>query len=444
MTALPVDLPPLPREHPLPLPAVIREKLENGLEVWMVPRPGIPLVAVRLAVRGGRSLDGPGEPGFSNLLASALGEGTEALNGSQIAERLQGAGGELATEATEDALALSVSGLAARSSVLLALLADVVRRPAFQEREIARVKSVLAEELATNETDAAFLADRAFRRLVYDSHPYAVAAPTAESIAAATPDSLRKAAARRLRPDRCLLVAVGSLDSGQLLSEVARALGSWRAEGEPPAEPGRATAPSGSVEVHVVDRPGSVQTQLVVGGLGVARKDADSTALGLAVTVYGGAFSSRLVSNLREEKGYTYSPGAASRMAVHGGIVETRAAVRNEVTGAALEEILGELRRMATVPATEEELERSRRRDLGAFGIATETNGGLARELQDLWLNGLPPEEFARWESSLRSLTSEDLRRVAAVYLASPARVVAVGDARVLSAQLAVPAPLVE
>ena len=445
MTArLPDGLPPLLPEGPLDVPGVFQERLANGLEVWAVSRPGLPLVSLRLVFRGGRSLDAPDTPGFSNLLAAGLREGSIGHGGPQIAELLQAAGGDLSADANEDAITLSAWGLAARAGMLLDVLAELARSPAFRDRDVARLRSLAAEELATNETDPAFLADRAFRRAVFGAHPYGAAAPTEASIEAATPTRLRDEAARRLHPARCLLVAAGDADARQLAGEAARAFGCWRAAGEPPPEPARAVPPPGGPEVHVVDRPGSVQTHLMVGGLGVARSDGDAVPLSLAVTIYGGAFSSRLVTSLREDKGYTYSPGAASRWAVHRGIVETHAATRNEVTCPALREILSELGRMASSPVTDEELERGRRRDLGAFVVATETGAGLAQELADLWLNGLPPSDLGRSVLALKSVGIEDLRRVAASYLANPIRIVAVGDGPRLRAELAAFGPVVE
>lgn len=430
-------LPPLADEKPFPVPDVSMATLPNGLTLWIVRRARVPLVSMRVVSRGGRSLDPPALPGFANLLANALREGTRNRTGPELTERLQAAGGELLTEATEDSLTVAVSGLAEKAGVLLDTLADVVREPAFPGKGVARVKALAHEELATNETDPFFLAERAFRKAVYGTHPYGVISPTVASIDATTPELLRQEAARRLVPDRALLLIVGDIDPVAAEAAAREAFAAWTGDGSALAEPPDAAPPPGPRVLRAVDRPGSVQTNLVVGGLGLARKDADAVALGLAITVYGGAFSSRLVTNLREEKGYTYSPGAGARSALRKGTVASTAAVRNDVTGASLGEILHEMSRMATTDVTDEELGRAKRRDLGVYAITTETNAGLANELTALWLNGLPPEEMSRRLEALKQLTKADLRRVSKKYLSvGLAQVVAVGDAKVIREEL--------
>ena len=435
--ALPPDLPGL-AETEFEAPPVDFFTLPNGLEVWVAPRRSVPLAAVQLVVKGGRAYDPPGRPGLAGLLAAALKEGTAARSASDVADLLQSAGGELGTGAGDELLACRTTGLASKLDVLLDVVSDVVRHPAFPERDIERVKANAREELATEESDPFFLADRAFRSALFGGHPYATVAPTPETIDAVTPGLLRAEAASRLSPRRTLLVVAGDVRLQDVSPLVGRSFGSWSGADDAVVRlaPAR-TRLDGSSPV-LVPRPGSVQANLAVGAPAPPRTSPDAAALQIAVTIYGGAFSSRLVSNLREEKGYTYSPGAGWRSLPAGGRTQTIAAVRTEVAGAALNEILYELRRMATTDVTEEELARAKGFDAGRLLLAVQTNAGLAGELADQWLHGLPPSALGERVLALRSVDAAAVRRAARLHLAVPSlAVVAVGEEAPLRKELA-------
>jgi zinc protease len=435
---LPSDLPPLLPDKPLSSPDVVSTTLPNGLAVQVVRKDGVPLVSVRLIVRGGLSDDTPAEPGFAQLLADALKEGTARRSGPQLAKAAQGAGGDLTTGALPDSLTIGVAGLAAKTPLLLDLVADVALRASFPAEGVARVKSLTHERLETDESDPAFVAARAFARALYGSHPYGVTAPTAASIDLITSERLRIESRRRLRPERSLLLVVGAVDPAAVTADATRLFGSWKGSGDAPPPAPEAKPPARPRGIEILDRPGSVQSVLVVGLLGPLRTNADASALELAITIFGGAFSSRLVQNLREEKGYTYHPGAGVRWLAARGTVRSHAAVRNDVTGAALGEIFYEMTRMGTTEPTDEEMDRSRRVFVGLKAISLQTSPGLADELSRLWVLGLPPSEIGRTTEALAKVTKADVKRVSKKYLAaSRAEVVAVGDESQIREELA-------
>ncbi len=434
---LPAGLPPLGPSPRAGLPEVASDVLPNGLTVWCVRRKGLPLLTLRLVVRGGRSDDPPADPDLASLLASGLGEGTRGRSARELNELCQGAGADLVAAAGDDALVVGASGLAVRLPVLLDVIADLVRRPLFPPAGLERVRAVAREELATNESEPFFLAARAFRRLLFDGHPYAVIAPTVASIEGATPERLGGEASRRLDPGRALLLAVGDADPSRLLDLSRQLLGDWTGEGTAGPPPRSAPASPGG-NIHVLHRPGSVQAVLMVGRSGPSRRDADFLSLRLAVAIYGGAFASRLVTNLREEKGYSYSPYAENAGLLAGGFVRTTAATRTEVAGPALSEILRESEGMAASEPSGEELSRAKSREAGLQLLRLQTSAGLAAELADLWLNGLPPEELERQAARLEALTAQDIGQVSRRYLAGPdPHIVAVGDAAALEKELA-------
>jgi zinc protease len=435
--SFPKSLPPLLPERPIPAPDVVAATLPNGLAVQAVRREGPPLVAVRLVVRGGSSDDAVTEPGLAQLLADSLKEGTASRGGADLAALVQESGGDLGVAAGADALVLGASGLAAKASLLLDVVADVARRASFPTGGVDRAKAIALERLETAESEPSFLGARAFAKAVYGRHPYGVTAPAASSIRAVTPARLLEESRRRLRPERSLLLVVGDVDPAAATAAAADLLGDWRGSEAPPAPVPDAEPPAGGRTVDVVDRPGSVQTLLLVGGLAPHRTSSEAYALELAVAIYGGTFSSRLVQNLREEKGYTYSPGASARWLAARGTVRTRAAVRNEVTSASLDEILREMARMGTTNPSDEEMDRARRALAGARAISLQTGAGLADELARLWVLGLPSSEIGRTAEALSKVTAADVRRVSGRFL-DPAlsRVVAVGEASVVRGEL--------
>jgi predicted Zn-dependent peptidase len=435
-------LPPLSADRAFVVPDVDDFVLPNGLQVRTVPFSGLPLVTLRLVIRGGRADDGAAAAGFSELLADALEEGTRNRSADELFDLLQFAGGDLKADASTDATIVEAHGLASSLPLLAELLADVVRNAAFPKEGVRRVKALALEDLETDESEPAFLASRAFAREIYGRHPYATVAPTRSSIRATTRERLLCELARRLRPDRSLLVVAGNVRP----EEVRRAVepfAAWKGKGVAPGPPPEAPRTE-KRSIVVLDRPGSVQATLVVGNVGTRRTDPEAWPLDLAVTVYGAAFSSRLVQNLRVEKGYTYSPGAASTWLLGRGVVRTWASVRTEVAGPALAEIFREMGRMGSEEAGAEELDRARRRESGLHLLSLQTASGLARELGDLWLSGLGPAALADGANAFARVTAAGVVEASRRFL-DPARtvVVAVGDARRLRKALSSLGPVV-
>ncbi|MGE5346307.1 MAG: M16 family metallopeptidase, partial [Acidithiobacillales bacterium] len=370
-------------------------------------------------------------------MAEALKEGTTSRSGAQLATAVQEAGGDLTTVAGPDALTLAASGLAAKSALLFDLVADAARNASFPGEGVARVKSLALERLETDESEPSFVAARAFAKSIFGSHPYGVIAPTPAAIEGVTHGRLLEESRRRLRPERSLLLVVGDVGTAAVRSEAERLFGGWSGSGAAPAQVPEAVPPGDGRTIDVVDRPGSVQTFFLAGTAGPLRTSGDAHPLELAMAIYGSTFTSRLVQNLREEKGYTYSPGAGVQWLAARGTVRTRATVRNEVTGAALNEILYEMGRMSTTEPTEEEMERARRVLAGLKAIALETGPGLADELARLWILGLPPSEIGRTVESLAAVTKADVRRVSGIYLGTGRlRIVAVGDGAIVREEL--------
>ncbi|MCK6682321.1 MAG: insulinase family protein [Thermoanaerobaculia bacterium] len=435
----PPGLPPLlPAERPGVKEAVHVDTLSNGVSVWVVRRPGLPLVSLGLACLGGKRDDPHALPGLSALLAEGLKEGSETLTAEALHERLQGEGAALGASAGADGLSLSIHGLADGLDTFVDILSQLVRSPAFPEEGIARVRALAEEDLATQESEPSFLAVRVLLRALFADHPYATVAPSMSTISAVSPGVLRGEAKRRFRPDRTAVIAVGDVDPGAVLKASERFLGGWEHDALPETPVEGPEVGRFSRRILAVERPGSVQTYLMVGNPAVSRNHPDFFALSLAMTAYGGAFTSRLVTNLRTQKGYTYSPGARLAAFRYSGYVRTVSAVRNEVTGAALNEIFYELDRMGAIELSDEELERSRMRDVGLRATNLQTSSGLFSELMSLFSSGLGAGKLDEPSEKLFTIQRDEIKRASKRHLASYATtVVAVGDLGVIEEHLA-------
>jgi zinc protease len=434
---LPKDLPPYGALKPFTPPAVQASKLPNGLTIWLVPEPGFPKVAFAVAVRGGLAADPADRPGLADLLADVLPQGTKTRSSRQIAEEMQGAGGDLSASARADSMFVQAEVLASHTESGLAVLADVLQNAAFPQDEFEIARSNAADNLRAQEAEPGFLANRALYKAVFGDHPYATISPTQASLAALTPADLRREYARRYRPDQALLVCVGDFDPVRMKAAIESSLGKWAAPaGEgvaaPPAPP--ATSPHA---MFTLARPGSVQTTLVLAALGPSRSSPDYAAVRVANAVFGGMFGSRMTRNIREDKGYSYSPYSYVQTRQSVGLVIAQADVRNVVTGASLNEMTYELNRMATTEPTDDELNTAHRFLVGNRAISLQSRASVASQLAALWVDNLPPDELGRESERFEKVTAKDVAEVGRKYFpAERATVVAVGEQQAIDSQL--------
>ena len=435
---LPKDLPAYGPEKPIEAPSVKIAKLDNGLTVWLVSEPEFPKLSYTVAIRGGYAADPSDRPGISELLSNTIDQGTKSRNARKIAEEFQGAGGDLSASAGRDEIEVSTTILASKAEPAIAVLADILQNASFPDDEVSLAKKNLADSLQQQEADPSFLASRAVAKVLFGTSPYHVMSPTQESIAASTPADLRKIYAQRFRPDQTVFIAVGDFRDEKMLELVKTNFGRWKAPVESPVADTDRINPEPAHSVFLVERPGSVQTTIELAAAGPLRSDPDYESAMVANAIYGGTFGSRLTSNIREDKGYTYSPFTALNTYRAAGDFVTHADVRNAVTGATYNEMSYELNRMVTTSPTEEELTQAKRFLVGIEAIRFQVRSSVAGALADLWVKGLPPEEIGIYGKKIAATKSDDVDAAARKYLAaSRAAIVAVGEGKVVRDALA-------
>jgi zinc protease len=425
--------------RPYDFPAVQRTRLANGLSLAVVHLPGRHLVSGTLMFRNGAGDEPDGEGGATVLAARALTEGTERYDAIALVEAGERLGASIHAEAGWDAMSIGVDVPAARLEAALELLAEVALHPTFPEAEVERLRDERLNDLLQAEADPRRRADEVFAATIYSGgspyrRPSGGLKPTVERLDAAR---LRAAYQRGLDPARATLIVGGDLTGIDVAAIANRLLGGWGAAyGAGPT--GSIVAESAVRErfVRVIHRPGSVQTEIRIGHVGLPRRIADFHALSVMGAILGGLFNSRLNTKLREEKGYTYGAGAGFDLRRAAGPFAARAAVNTEVTIPAVVDMLAELDRIRSAPVTATELKAARDFLVGVFPLRFETPGPVVGALAGLAVHDLPDEELTRYRRAIEAVTIEAVLAAAGHIRTDQSAIVLVGDADAFGSEL--------
>ncbi|MGH3927832.1 MAG: M16 family metallopeptidase, partial [Pseudonocardiaceae bacterium] len=318
--------------------------------------------------------------------------------------------------------------LAAGLPDLLGILAEVLTEASYPSEDVVGERNRLVEDVRISRSQPSVLAQEALLRRMFGPHPYGRELPETDQVAMVTPEQVRSLHRDGVLPAGSVLVLVGDIAPAAAFDQLATALAAWGSSGTAPQAPEMPPLDPGPTVL--VDRPGSVQSSIRIGGPGLGRAHPDYAALQLANMVFGGYFSSRLVENIREDKGYTYSPHSVLHHASAGSTIRIQADVANEVTAPALLEIGYELGRVATLPVRAEELENARQYAIGALALATATQSGLANILLEIATSGLDTEWLQTHPRRLAEVTVDQILEQSRRFLAPSGMVtVVLGDA---------------
>ena len=427
-TAFAQERPAVGPERPFQLGARIEKTLPNGLRVIVSRQTAIPKVSITLTVLSGYSSDPADLTGLASLTADLIQEGTKTKTSRQIRRDVFGMGGSLSAAASQDYTSISVRGLSEFSPRLIDLVADVAMNPTIPEDEIAIRKQQRLQSVAQQKASPQFLSNQAFRKALFGTHPYARTSESDASLNAMDRAKLVAFHRDHYRPNNAFLLIVGAIDPDATFATVEKAFGGW-ARGEiaapaypaPPALAGR--------QLYFIQRPNSIQSSISVGNIVVKRSDPRWFELTVANTIYGGAFNSRIVRNIREEKGYTYSPQSALTGFGNAGFYRFAADVRNEVTGATLTEVFKEIDKMRAEGSDGAELQGAKAYLRGIFPIQTATQTGLSGTLNNVYVFGLPKDYPETFNGKIAAVTSAQVKDASATLLGSENSVITVvGD----------------
>src|SRR3984957_20103977 len=328
-------VPALSAERQVTWPNRKRARLSNGLEVILVESHTIPKFHGDLYFRAGNVAAIDRGAGLAEITATVARTGTAKRASRQIEEDLRRIGADLAASAGSDTSSISFAGLSEFAEPLLGMVDELAREAAFPEAEFERERRQKLEEVKLERTQPGFLAGERLRKVLFGGHPYSQISPTEEQVAAYTRDELQSIYRDCYTPENAILILVGDFDAASMQRSVEKVFGNWTGKKPAALESAEPPVPKGR-RVYLVDLPGSVQTQILCGCHAITRQNPDWIKLGLTNSLYGGAFNSRLVMNIREDKGYTYSPRSAVNPLRQYGYFSVSAAVRNDVVAASL------------------------------------------------------------------------------------------------------------
>jgi len=423
----PPQLPPPPG---LKTPAVQQARLANGLTLVVVPMHEVPQVQVVLTASGGAREDDV-LPGLATFTANMLNEGAGGRDANGIAAEVAYLGASLQSGADWNGINVQLRAPKRTMAQALDLMADVVLRPAFVSTEVKRQRDLRLANLVQQRDLPSALATLAFNAIVFpEGHPYhrPIGGDSA-STAALDSSGVRGFYERTVRPERTTVIVTGDVTLAEARGAIEKRFASWKAPGGPASVGVNSEPATRPTTVYLVDKPGAPQSVVRIGHRGVERSSSDYYSIQVMNTLLGGSFSSRLNTNLRETKGYTYGARSSFDFQPVPGAFLASADVRTDVTDSSLVEFFRELRRIRDTLVAPDELDRTRQYLALRLPGAFETTGQVANQINTLLTFGLPFSWFDDYVRRIMAVTAEDVRRVARTYIhPDSVSVVIVGD----------------
>ena len=421
-------------------PEVHRHRLDgdDSAELLTARHGDLPLVTVQVVVEGGAAAESVERAGVARLTAEALEAGTASHDEEALAWELESLGVQLETSAGWDAATVAITVNRDRLEPALELLADVVRNPAFPAGPVERIRDEqLAAILQRKKEPRALASDAAARFIFGEGVPYArPLLGGEESVRGLGPAELRAFHEARYRAGSTALVITGRIEPGEAREAAGRHFGDWRGEAAPSAD-FEVRPRTETTRIEIVHRPGSVQSEIRLGHVGVDRHHPDYFPLTVMNTILGGAFTSRLNMSLRERHGFTYGARSSFDFRRRPGPFSINVAVASDVTARAIEEAWKEIRELREDGPNAQELDNARDYMRGVLPLRLQTTAALASQISGLFVYDLPADYFASYRDRIAAVTREDVHRVAREAIRTDAMsIVVVGDAEQIAGPL--------
>lgn len=423
----------------LTLPPSESFQLDNGTQVILMPRTEIPLIAARVAIRGGSLGDAEGREGTAALLAEMFGKGSGKRSASKFVDAVANVGGELSFSAEREALWARADFLAEDAELMLELLADALQRPTLANDEFEKLRTRAIQSLAAaKDGDPRGLVSTYGQAWLFKGHPYGRPVNGDESsLARILPADLSKFYRDQVGADRAILSIAGDFDPAQMRKAVEKAFGSWRKASAPvpnvPA-PSRQNGP----RVLLVDKPGATQTYFWIGNLGASINDPASAAQDLIQTLFGGRFTSMLNTELRVKSGLTYGARAELSRYTQPGAAAYYSFTRTDATAQAIDLALAVQKRLHTEEIDASQLESARRYVLGQFAPDYQTNAQLAGAMANLALYDQTLDRIQNYDARIQAASADEVSRARAVFPRdNDYAMVVIGDADIIADDIA-------
>jgi len=425
----PPELGPPPR---VSLPPIVTRQLSNGLKLMIVEQHELPVADFVLLVGSGGTSDPTGKTGAANLTTAMLREGTTTRKSLDIADQTSYLGISLFPFSSWESNTLSLHTPTAQLDSALALFADVALHPSFPANEFDRLKKNRLTELLQLRDQGPAIANQAFPAILYGTHPYgAQLIGTEQSVSSLSVADLQAYYQANFKPNNSTLIVVGDITPDQIEAKLNSLFGSWQ-RGDVATPTYTEPPKSGSTTIYLIDKPGAAQSSFRIGAVGVPRSTKDYFALTVMNTILGGSFSSRLMQNLREAKGYTYGAGSRFDMRRAAGPFTASAEIVSAKSDSALLEFMKELNAIRQ-NVSPQELSRAKRYLQLQLPGNFETTQDIAAALVPVAQYGLPLDYYNNYVQSVEAVALPDVSRVAQQYInPGSLAIVIVGDRKTI------------
>ena len=394
-----------------------RELLSNNMVLLHAERKALPMITVVMAVRAGSIAEPSDKAGLAYLTAALLNEGTAKRTSREVSEAIEFVGGSLSASAGQDYATISLSVLKKDVDLGFDLLFDIVMNPAFNEDEIRRKKRITRNWLIQQNEEPGAVASIAFSKAVFGEHPYARQVQgTIESLDSIARQDIINFHNAFFAPNNTIMSVVGDISRDELRSLLEKHLGKWQQ---------KTVAATALPAVRAADNPtvikinrDLVQANIIFGHVGISRDNPDYYAVSVMNYILGGGgFVSRLMDNIRDNKGLAYDVHSSFAANRFGGSFRAGLQTKNESAHIAIEEVIREIERIRTEPVGDKELQDAKSYLTGSFPLRIDSNSKIAGFVLAVEFNSLGLDYVDKYPSLINAVTKEDILRVARKYL---------------------------
>ena len=405
--------------------------LKNGLGAVLVQYGETPKVTISAIVKTGNLHEGPQETWLADLTGDMLREGAAGMDFQTIAKKAAGMGGEISISVSRTETSVSIAVLSEFVPQAIQLVSDVLTRPTFPASEVDRLINDLKRELNVAKTVPQNQASEKFVALVFPDQPYSRMFPTEAMLDSFDLAKIKGFYDANFGAKRTKIYVVGKFPEGPAMQAIEKAFSSWR---EGPAVKYPEAKPSTKKQTGTIERAEAPQTTIIIGLPVIPPAHPDYTALRVTNALLAGSFGSRITSNIREDKGYTYSPSGVLQPGVGIAVWYELADVTSEHTSAALKEIEKEIVRLQTEPPTAEELKGIQNYVAGVFVLQNSSHSGIISQLHFQDLHGLPDDFLSTFVQKVHSVTPQQVQELVKTHIdPSKMTLVLVGDKKYTS-----------
>lgn len=427
---------PPPGSAPKPFRVPQQEKfsLPNGLQATLVPYGAIPKVMIAVSIRAGNLNEAQNQVWLADLTTSLMKEGTATKSAQEVAQQAASMGGSIDVTVGPDITSISGDVLSEFGPKMISLLGDVAMNPKLPASELDRLKKDQLRSLSIQKSQPQPLAREQFVKELYPNHPYGRLFPTEQMIQGYSIEDVQKFYKDNFGAARTHVYVAGKFDPAAVRKAITEAFSSWPHGPDPLID---IPKPVSKRDLSVIDRPGAVQSTLYIGLPTIDPSNPDYIPLQVMNAILGGSFGSRITSNIREQKGYTYSPFSQLSSRYRDAYWVQVADVTAQYTGASIKEILFEIDRLQKEAPSAQELEGIKNYLAGVFVLRNSTRGGLIGQLEYVDLHNLGDSYLDTYVQKIYGVSAPQVQQMAEKYIVSDKlTMVVVGDKSKIADQL--------